>query len=1033
MNAWNISATAIRNPIMPVVLFVALLFAGLTAYFRLPINQLPNLEFPAFTVNVALPGAAPVELETQVTQKIEAALTGVEGIKRMESFIGPGGTTTSITLEMGANLSRAIEDARDAVARIRSDLPADVSEPVIARLDAAAEPIAYYAVKASGKTPAELSWFVDNELTRELLAVPGMSQVQRMGGVEREIRVELDPQRLKALGVTADDISRQLRQQNVDLPGGRAEVGGQAQSIRTLAGAETVETLSAKRILLSDGRTVRLDDLGTVTDSSSELASISRFNEEPSISFLMQKTKGASDVDVYDAAVAKLREIEKATPGVTFVELGTPVHFIRGMYKSSIAALIEGALFAVIVVFLFLRDWRSTVVAAFAIPLSIIPTFLGMEVMGFTLNMITLIALGLVAGVLVDDAIVEIENIVRHIRMGKDPYKAALEAADEIGLAVVATSATIIAVFLPVSFMTGINGQFFREFGLTVAIATFFSLLVARLITPLMAAFFLKGHAIKEAKKGPIIAIYEDALRFSIRRPWAVFAMGIAIFVGSLWLASKVPATFIPRLDNGSIQVKVEFPPGMKLIDADAIMRRMSAEIRQQPDIAQVFSNVSGNDGGAGTGSLYVELTPREERDRAAYDIQQSLRPFLQQFPDVRASFQNFQGGGRGADISLEFVGEDPAAVSAAADALVAEMKKIPELADVTSSAALKRPEIQIRPRSEEAARLGVTAADLASAVRIATSGDVDQNLAKFTTGDRQIPIRVLLRPDNRLDLDTIKALEVRSSFGAPVRLDAVADVTFGIGEANLNRRDRQRSVSVTANLISGQITDLQRQVEALPAAKSPPEGVFLKRSGDSEENAELAPQFMNAFLWGVLLIYFVLVLLFRDFFQPITILFAIPLSIGGAFAGLLLANQPLSLFVFIGLLMLAGIVTKNSILLVDFAVEQMHKGMSRNQALFEAGIKRARPIIMTTLAMSAGMIPAAIGSGVDGTLRQGMGVAVIGGLMLSTLLSLLFVPAMFVLIDRLERFVSPLFGRLATKDALAGRAEDLASRKAAE
>ncbi|KAF0186723.1 MAG: efflux RND transporter permease subunit [Hyphomonadaceae bacterium] len=1017
--ALNISAGAIRNPIPPIVLFLALLFAGLTAYDRLPINQLPNIEFPVVIVTVAQPGAAPGELETQVTQRAEAALTGVQGVKRITSTVSPGVSQTVIELQSGTDVSRAVEDARDAMTRIRSELPADVQEPVIQRDAAAAEPIAYMAVEWAGKTDRDLSWFIDNELSRELLAVKGLSQIRRLGGVNREVRIELDPERLVALGITAADVSRQLRSQNADLPGGRAEVGGQAQSIRTLGGADTVEGLADSRVVLVDGRSVRLADLGRVVDAQSELAAVSRYNGQPVISFLVQRAKGSSEVDVYDGMTAKLDALEEENPGLNFRVLGTPVNFVKGLKESSEAALIEGALLAVLVVLLILRDWRATVIAALAIPLAILPTFAAIEPMGFTLNMITFIALGLVAGVLVDDAIVEIENIVRHIRMGKSAYQAALEAADEIGLAVVATSATIIVVFVPVSFMTGTTGQFFKEFGITVAFAVFFSLLVARLITPMMAAFFLKGgHA--ERPPGALTNTYLKALGWAIRRPFIAAAMGLAVFIASLApvVLGLVPMTFIPRLDNGSIAMSVEFPPGTPLANADRTLSQLAAKVRQVKEVEGVFISANAVDGGVSSGSLNVQLVPRNDRKRSANEIEQELRPLVSNAPDVRVSFLQFQGGGRGADITLEYVGDDPDALRVAADNLVAKMRTMSELADVKSSASLVRPEIQITPRADAASRLGVSAADLASAVRVATGGDVDQNLPKFTLPDRQIPIRVLLRPDARTDLETIRALRVRTGTGEAIRLDAVAEVRFGAGEAAIERRDRQRKVTVSANVVQGEIGDAIEKAMALPEASKLPAGISLLPAGSTEDLAELVGNFGNAMLWGILLIYGVLVLLFRDFFQPFTIMTALPLSIGGAFVGLLVFGQPLSLFVFIGFLMLMGIVTKNSILLVDFAIEEIRRGKSRNQALMEAGAKRSRPIVMTTIAMSAGMIPAAAGWGVDGALRQGMGVAVIGGLILSTLLSLVFVPAVFVLVDRFERVVKPFFGRVSTRQS---------------
>lgn len=1018
--ALNISAGAIKNPIPPIVLFLALMFAGITAYERLPINQIPNIEFPVFTVVVTQAGAAPTEMETQITQKVEAALTDVEGVKRITSQISPSVSSTTVELQSDADLSRAVEAARDRMDRIRSDLPADVEEPLIERQETAAEPIAYFAAEWPGKSDRDLSWFIDNDMSRELLAVKGVSAIRRLGGVDREIRVELDPEKLIALGITPSNVSAQLRSQNADLPGGRAQVGGQAQSIRTLGAADSVEGLADSLIVLPDGRSVRLDTLGVVTDAQSELAAISRYNGQPVIGFLLQRAKGTSDVDVFDNAVARMDQMKKTHPGLNFRLLGTPVDFIKGMHESSIAALLEGALLAVLVVLLILRDWRATVIAACAIPLAIIPTFAAIEPLGFTLNMITFIALGLVAGVLVDDAIVEIENIVRHIRMGKSAYQASLEAADEIGLAVVATSATIIVVFLPVSFMTGVNGKFFKEFGITVAFAVFFSLLVARLITPMMAAFFMKGGAHRERPHGPLMKTYMKALGWSIRRPFIAAAMGLGVFILSLVpvFAGLVPMTFIPRLDNGSISMSIEFSPGTPLADADRKLSDIADRVRKVEEVEGVFVSASSTDGGVSQGSLNVQLVERSARKRSSNEVERELRPLVQDVPDVRVSFLQFQGGGRGADITLEYVGQNPEALRLASEQLVSKMRTMPELADVKSSASFVRPEIQIRPKDDEAARMGVSAASLANAVRIATGGDVDQNLPKFTLPDRQIPIRVLLRPDSRGDLDTVRALRVPTTTGQYVRLDAVADVSFGTGEASVERRDRQRKVTVTANVVQGEIGFALKKVMALPEASKPPEGVALLPAGDTEEMAETVGAFGNAMLWGILLIYGVLVLLFRDFFQPFTIMTALPLSIGGAFVGLMVFGQPLSLFVFIGFLMLMGIVTKNSILLVDFAIEQMRLGLTRNAALLEAGAKRARPIVMTTIAMSAGMIPAAAGWGVDGALRQGMGVAVIGGLILSTLLSLVFVPAVFVLIDRFERVVKPFFGRLSTRES---------------
>lgn len=1015
--ALNISASAIRNPIPPILLILVLLFAGATAYLRLPVNELPNVEFANFTVTVAQPGAAPADMETQTTQRIEAAMTSLNSVKQITSTISPGLSITTVELDGGADVARAVDDARDAISGIRADLPPDITEPVIRRDDVASQPIGHYAVEGEGMTPQDISWFVDNDLQRALLAVPGVSGVQRIGGVDREIRIELDPARMLAYGISADQVSDQLRAINADLPGGQAQISGQAQTIRTLGGAQSVAELAAFRVTAADGRVVRLGDLGLVTDGASDLNAPSRYNGQPVVAFQVLRSRAASEVAVFDRLEERLREIEETRPHIKITEIISNVESTRGMHESSIHGLLEGAILACLVVFLILRDWRATLIAAAAIPLSILPTFAGIELLGFTLNLVTLIALALVTGVLVDDAIVEIENIIRHIRMGKSPYVAALEASDEIGLAVVATTGAIIAVFVPVSFMGSGIGVFFKEFGLTVAIATFFSLVVARLITPMMAAFFLKrdGHE-GEPKPNAFTTTYRDALVWSIGHPWKTVGIGLAVFIGSILIATAVPAVVFPRMDNGTIEVRVEIPPGTPVLEADRALNGMSARLRELPEVVGVFTSMSGADGAAPDAQVYVQLKPRSARARSAWAIQQAIRPKLADFPDYRATFVQDNGPSQGSDIMVQFVGADPVAVNVAADHLVTAMGKLNTLVDVRSTSALRRPEIRIRPRQEDMARLGVTSDALAAAIRIATSGDAAQNLPKFDLADRQIPIRVTLRSDSRQDLDALRALPVASMRGAPVRLDAVAEVQFSLGEAAIERRDRERAVTVGANVRAGtQLSTAQTEVFALPEAKGGP-GARLAAEGQTEDFAEMLSNFATAMLWGVILIYIVLVLLFRDFFQPITIMTALPLSIGGAFFGLIIANQPVSLLTFIGLLMLMGLVTKNSILLVDFAVERMRAGMNREEALTEAGMQRARPIIMTTLAMCGGMIPAAAGWGVDGALRQGMGAAVIGGLMLSTLLSLVFVPAMFVLIDRLERWVQGFLPKRAAE-----------------
>ena len=485
----NMSAWAIRHPVTPVVLFVVLVFMGLVSFFRLPRTLNPDISFPGVQVLVSQPGASPQEIETQIMQKVEAAVASIGNIDNITSLAIEGQSRVFIEFAIGTPIDRAVADVRDAVSKVRVDLPAGIQEPTVVRMDADANQVAAYAVSSSALSDEDLSWFVDNTLSKRLLGIEGVSQVSRGGGVSREIRIELDPARMQALGVTAAQVNAQLRQLNLDSAGGRAELGGGEQAIRVLGEARSARGLGDTQIMLSGGRFARLSDLATVRDSVGEIRSLARLNGRPATTFSILKAKGTSDITVMDDVDAEIAKIKKENPNVTIDQIFTTVTYTKQTYHSAMSALFEGSILAVFVVFLFLRDTRATLISALAIPLSAIPTFAVMQWLGFTLNSISLLAVSLVAGVLVDDAIVEIENIVRHMRMGKSGYQAALDAADEIGLAVVACSATIIAVFLPVSFMGGLTGQFFKQFGLTVATAVFFSLLVARLITPVIAAY----------------------------------------------------------------------------------------------------------------------------------------------------------------------------------------------------------------------------------------------------------------------------------------------------------------------------------------------------------------------------------------------------------------------------------------------------------------------------------------------------------------------------------------------------------------
>jgi hydrophobe/amphiphile efflux-1 (HAE1) family protein len=1002
---WNISAWSIRHPVPALVLFLVLITLGVVSFGRLPITRFPNIDVPVVQVRVYQSGAAPSELETQVTKRIEDAIAGVNGVKHLTSTITEGSSLTLIEFRLETNQDRALNDVKDAIARIRTELPRTIEEPIVQRLDIEGLPILTYAARAPAMTPEQLSWFVDDTVARALQGVAGVSAIERIGGVDREIRVALDPDRLLALGITAGDVNRQLRATNIDLAGGRGEIGGREQAIRTLAGKQTVEDLAATMIVLPKGRKVRLDQLGTVSDAMAEQRTFAMLNGDPVVAFAISRAKGASDTAVAQRVAKAVADLNRAHPEVELLQIDSMVSYTLGVYEATMKTLMEGAVLAIIVVLLFLRDIRAMIIAAIALPLSIIPAFWALEAANFSLNLVSLLAITIVTGILVDDAIVEIENIVRHMRMGKMPYRAALEAADEIGLAVIAITFTIIAVFVPVSFMGGIAGQYFKQFGLVVAFAVFFSLLVARLITPLLAAYFLRAKP--ASKKEPwLLSAYTRLVAWSVAHQYRTVALGLLIFAGSVGSFYLLPSSFLPAEDTARALLAIELPPGSLIEDTRAVTDRVARRIRERPEVKSVFVNggrLLGSGNEVRKATLVINLVPKENRKLTQAEMRQEIGRLLAHEPDIRFWF--LQDNGQ-REFQLVVSGRDGALVTKVAGELTSQARRLPTLANVVSTAELDRPELRVVPRSEVAAELGVSTEAISEAVRIATIGDIGANLAKFDAGDRQVPIRVQIDEKARGDRQVLEALKVATGSGAAVPLATVADFQMGQGPTAIDRYDRSRRVLIGADLVGNTpLGEAVQQVLAQPAAKDLPRGVEIKQFGAAEIMQEVFDSFAAAMGAGIMMVYAVLVLLFGSFLQPVTILFSLPLSVGGAILALALTAQPMSLPVVIGILMLMGIVTKNAIMLVDFAIEQMKRGVPRSEAIVDAGRKRARPIVMTTIAMIGGMLPSAMGLGSGGEFRSPMAVAVIGGLTSSTLLSLVFVPAVFTVMDDIAGF----------------------------
>ncbi|MDP4002122.1 efflux RND transporter permease subunit [Methylobacterium sp. NEAU K] len=1009
----NVSAWAIRKPLPSVVLFLVLMILGLVSFRALPITRFPNIDIPIVSVTITQSGAAPAELQTQVTKWVEDSVAGVKGVKHILSTITEGISTTTIEFRLEVNQDRATNDVKDAIAKIRQNLPRTIDEPIVSRVEIAGLPIMIYGASAPAMTPEDLSWFVDDVVARGLQSVKGVGGVERLGGVAREIRVTLKPDRLLALGITAADVNRQLRLTSADMAGGRGEVGGQEQSIRTLAASASLDTLAKTSIVVPGNRKVRLDELAILSDTAEEPRTFARFNGEPVVAFAVSRASGASDADVSVGVAKKIAALHAANPDVRFDLIDTSVVNTIGNYHSAMMGLIEGAALAVVVVLLFLRDWRATLIAAVALPLSVLPTFWVMSALGFSLNAVSLLAITLVTGILVDDAIVEIENIVRHMRMGKSPYRASLEAADEIGLAVIAITATIMAIFSPVSFMGGIAGQYFKQFGLTIAAAVFMSLLVARLITPLLAAYFLRDHGPDHTRDGFVMRGYTRLVAWSVRHKFVTLILGIACFAASILSTQLLPAGFLPAEDQARTLFVLELPPGARLPDTVQLTDRIEEKIRALPEVKSVFV-----DGGrqlpakkeVRLASLTINLTPKNTRARTQKQVDAEVSAILREEPDIR--FWALRESGQ-RDLALIIAGPDKAVVADVAARLQREAAKVPHLVNVMSTAPLDRTEIRIRPKPGVAADLGVSTDTIAETVRVGTIGDIGMNLAKFNAPDRQIPIRVQLPESLRGRLSELETLKVPVKGGAAVPLATVADISLGQGPTGIDRYDRAVRVAIEGDMQgTDALAELIGRVMDLPTAKNLPPGVTISQTGDAEVMGEVFEGFALAMGAGLMMVFGVLILLFGNFLQPLTILFSLPLSIGGAILALLICHMPISMPVVIGILMLMGVVTKNAIMLVDFAVEQIHAGVDRDTAIVDAGRKRARPIVMTTIAMAAGMVPSALALGIGGEFRAPMAVAVIGGLIVSTVLSLVFVPAIFVLMDDLSRLLGRLFGR---------------------
>lgn len=995
----NFSAYSIKNPLMAILIFTLMTLGGILGFRAMKIQQFPDIDVPAVVVTISYTGASPAQLETDVAQKIENQITGIEGVKHIRSTLQTGVATIHTEFTLEKDLSEAVNDVRSALDEIASDLPAAAEEPVITKVSTAGFPVVSYSVASDNMSEAELSWFVDDTLNKRLANINGVGTLSRVGGIERQIIITPDVDKLNGWQLPITNLSQQISASQKDSSGGEAKVGGGVQTIRVLGSAKSVRELASLEVVTPAGG-VALGQLADIKDAHADPKSRAILDGQTVVALSITRSRGASEVQMVEDVDQELAKLAQEMPHIKIQKIYDNAEPVAEDYYASMKMLIEGCILAVVVVLLFLRDWRTTLVAAAALPLSIIPTFLMMWIFGFSLNVISLLALSLVIGVLVDDAIVEVENIMRHLHMGKTPYEAAMEAADEIGLAVVATTFTLIAVFLPTAFMSGVVGQFFSQFGWTAAISVFISLLVARLVTPMMAAYILKPKRHKEETFGAMMKRYLSVVRWTLNHRGITLVATIVLFIGSLSLAKMLPGSFLPPDDSNQTQVTLELTPDATLDDTTRISQMTAQAVSQVDGVSSVFISADSEN----TATLNILLNPRSERPSKT-DIENAIAEAVKDVPSARFVVGLSATGDSGYGFSL--MSDNPELLNQTVNETIKQIQSLPMVSSVTSNRPLAKPELSAIPNTLMMADKGVTTSDLANTLRVATMGDYEQALSKLNLDTRQIPVVVRLSDESRADMNVLSSLYVPSSTSeaGAVKLSEVATLRRATGEAEIRRLDRMRSIKITVQS-EEELSEVIDAVKNLPILQNLPEGVSAIDEGQADSMAELFTGFAIAMSVGIFCIFGVLVLLFHKVLQPFTILMALPLSIGGAFIGLVVTGASLSISSLIGFIMLMGIATKNSILLVDYAIIAEKAGLQRLDAILDACKKRARPIIMTTIAMGAGMLPLVFGwGGADATFRRPMAVAVLGGLITSTFLSLVAIPVVYTLMDDLSRF----------------------------
>lgn len=1010
-----LSDLSIKRPVFITMVICAIVVIGGLSYMRMGLDLLPDISFPVVAITTAYPGAGPEEVESLVTKPLEEAVSSLNGVDKIRSISVEGLSTIILEFKLETPAARAADEVRERVSTSRGRLPKDIREPIVRRFDPGAIPILTFAVtdRSGTLSPAQLRELVDDSLKPRMERVSGVAEVSVAGGLTREIQVDLRLKDLQARKVTVQQVIGAISAENLNLPAGRLDEGKQETILRTTGEFKNISEISKVVVANLGGVPIYVNDVATVTDGFKEVRAFSRLDKNDSITLTVQKQSKTNTVTVADSVKREIQRLRKDYPNVNVVTIADASTFIRDTRDDVIATLLLGGLFASLVVLFFFHDFRNTLVTVAGLPVIIIGTFAAMFFTGLTQNMLTLMALSLSIGMLIDDAIVVRENIFRHMERGAHPMKAASEGTAEIAQAVMATTFTIVAVFLPVAFTTGIAGLFFREFGLTVTFAVLISLFEAFTLAPLLSAYFFKPISEQSHRKSRLGAFmdqwgvwyavlsqgYRRVLTFALSHRLLVILIGTVAFVGALALLPFVGQAFEPKIDEGIFSVHIELPPGAALRETDKVARYVEDVLLQHPEVAHVYTKVGSEQGSGETAHLRVELKKRGQTEQ----FRDAIRGELASYPGAKITVRHTESFGSeessvlmASPIQVNVRGGNVEELNRVSQEIMKRMRRIPELYNVDRSLRPGKPELTVAVDRPKAADLGVSAAQIATTLRALVTGET---ASKFRTGDKEYEVTVRLRKEDRDTTQDILSLTIPSAKGGAVPLRAVTQVKATSGPVQIDRGQRERQVVVGASY-TGALGDVMAKIKLELADLPLPPGVSISYGGETEYMEEIFASLGLALILAVIFIYMVLASQFGSFVHPFTIMMALPLSIIGALAALFLTGKNLDIVSLIGIILLMALVTKNSILLVDFTIRLRKEGMSREQALLTAGPIRLRPILMTTLAMILGMLPIALGLGAGGEFRSPMGIVVIGGLVTSTALTLLVVPVVYTLVD---------------------------------